>query len=100
VLNRLATHPGSSAADLSRLMLITPQATQLALATLERKGLVERKPDPSGRRKSQCFLTDEGRRVVEDCRAEMHDVEHRLVASLTQAQRDDLATLLHAYLQK
>src|SRR5437763_17022081 len=60
VLNRLAAHPGVSAAELARLTLITPQATQLALAALDKRGLLERTPDPHHGRIVRVQLTRKG----------------------------------------
>ncbi len=61
LMRQLANEPGLSGAELARRLLITPQGAQLALAALERRGLVERKQDPQHGRIMQAYLTDEGR---------------------------------------
>jgi DNA-binding MarR family transcriptional regulator len=63
-LNRLVAEPGLSGADLARRLLVTPQAAQLALAALERRGLIERRPDPNHGRIVRTYLTKEGRRIA------------------------------------
>src|SRR6201987_3444060 len=64
VLRQLSNEPGLSGAELARRLLISHQGVQLALSTLERRGLVERKQDPQHKRILQAYLTDEGRDVV------------------------------------
>jgi DNA-binding MarR family transcriptional regulator len=97
VMNRLADHPGLSGAELARLMLTTSQAAQLMLATLERKGLVRRAPDPNHGRIVRSRLTAKGRRVVEACRPVVWDMEARLGAGLDADARQELADLLYRY---
>ncbi len=64
-LNRLVLEPGLSGADLARRLLVTPQAAQLALASLEERGLVERRPDANHGRIVRTYLTAEGQAVVD-----------------------------------
>ena len=97
VLNRLAERPGLSGAELARQMFTTSQAAQLMLATLERKGLVERTRDPSHGRIVRSVLTEDGRRVVDVCRADTRQVEQQLVAVLDDDDREALVDLLMRY---
>jgi DNA-binding MarR family transcriptional regulator len=64
-LSVLARVPGSSGADLARGSNTTPQAMNVLIATLERKGLVERRPHPTHGRILQVSLTDEGDKRLE-----------------------------------
>jgi DNA-binding MarR family transcriptional regulator len=79
-------------------MLITPQAAHVALQTLERKGLIERKPGPSGGRAVGSVLTEAGRGTVAACRAPWRSVARRLAAALTPEERATLIELLERYL--
>ena len=65
VLSVLARDPGSSGADLARACNTTPQAMNGVLATLEREGLIERRPHPTHGRILQVTLSDEGERRLE-----------------------------------
>jgi DNA-binding MarR family transcriptional regulator len=65
VLSVLAQDPGSSGADLARACNTTPQAMNGVLATLEREGLIERRPHPTHGRILQVTLSDEGERRLE-----------------------------------
>src|SRR3954467_8092268 len=62
VLSVLARDPGASGADLARACNTTPQAMNGVLATLERAGLIERRPHPTHGRILQVTLSDEGER--------------------------------------
>jgi DNA-binding MarR family transcriptional regulator len=62
VLSVLARDPGLSGADLARACNTTPQAMNGVVATLERNGLVERRPHPTHGRVLQVELTREGER--------------------------------------
>jgi DNA-binding MarR family transcriptional regulator len=65
VLSVLARDPGISGADLARACNTTPQAMNGVVATLERAGLVERKPHPTHGRILQVTLTSEGSRRLD-----------------------------------
>jgi len=97
VLNRLAQHPGLSGADLARELLCTPQAAQLAIASLERRGLVRRTPDPNHGRTVRNSLTAKGRRVVERALADAYPVQDRLLAVLTAEEQRALTRLLERF---
>lgn len=100
VLNRIAQQPGLSGSELSRLMLTTPQAAQLTLASLERKGLIERRADVGNGHVVRSNLTEEGRRVVNSCEAEVHAVERRLLTVLSPDEQRSLSALLRSYLRQ
>jgi DNA-binding MarR family transcriptional regulator len=98
ILRQLSNEPGLSGADLARRMLITPQGVQLALKSLEERGLVSRKPDPQHARILQAFLTDKGRdvagAVVSDAIAAHEAVFGVLTAEEQQTLRDLLARVV------
>jgi DNA-binding MarR family transcriptional regulator len=58
----LAREPGASGADLARVCNTTPQAMNGVLGTLEREGLIERRPHPTHGRILQVTLSEEGQR--------------------------------------
>jgi DNA-binding MarR family transcriptional regulator len=99
VLSRIYDEPGISGAGLSRQMLTTPQAVQLMLATLERKGLISREPDPTQGRVVGSRLTKLGREVFLACLADAAEADKKLSASLTAEEREALIELLEKYLR-
>lgn len=100
LMRQLANQPGLSGAELARRLLITPQGVQLALTTLERRGLVERKQDPDHRRILQAFLTDEGREVTTACVADAVAAHEELFGVLDGAEQKTLQSLLTRVLEQ
>jgi len=100
VLDRIYERPGISGVEISREMLTTPQAVQIMLATLERKGLIERRQDPSNRRFVQAFLTEEGHAVILKCRAEALAAEGRLGEGFSAEERQLMIRFLERFIDQ
>jgi DNA-binding MarR family transcriptional regulator len=80
--------------DLTGTLMLTSSGTTKRLDRLERAGLVERAPDPQDRRGVLIRLTAKGRDVI-DATTEAHLAnERRLLAALSDAEREQLAGLL------
>ncbi|MEB3019479.1 MarR family winged helix-turn-helix transcriptional regulator [[Mycobacterium] crassicus] len=94
LLRQLANEPGLSGAELARRLLITPQGVQLALTALERRGLVERKPNPQHGRMLQAYLTDEGRAVTSAVLSDALAAHARVFGVLTDDEQQALRALL------
>ncbi|CAM2746006.1 MarR family transcriptional regulator [Skermania piniformis] len=94
VLRHLTQEPGLSGAELARRLLITPQGVQLALTALEKRGLIERKPDPRHGRILQVFLTDEGRAISAAVVGDAVAAHDRVFGVLTPPEREQLRGLL------
>ncbi|MEB3048187.1 MarR family transcriptional regulator [Mycolicibacter sp. MYC123] len=94
LLRQLAGEPGLSGAELARRLLITPQGVQLALSALERRGLVERKPDPHHGRILRAHLTDEGRAVTSAVVTDAITVHEQVFGVLSPQEQDTLRALL------
>jgi DNA-binding MarR family transcriptional regulator len=84
--------------ELSRHRMMTSGGMTAALDRLERKGLLERTPNPADRRGSLVRLTDAGRRVVDEAMTAHVEVEGRLVEALGTTERSQLETLLRKLL--
>jgi DNA-binding MarR family transcriptional regulator len=69
-----------------------------AIDRLERKGLLERRPNPNDRRGSLVQLTDEGLATIDAAMVVHTEVEHRLLSGLGERQRSQLTGLLRALL--
>jgi DNA-binding MarR family transcriptional regulator len=86
-LSILRTRPGLSNAQLARRVLITPQSMSEVTVALERKGLVERGPDPAHNRILRAHLTAEGARLLDDCEARVDEMESEMLAGLSPSER-------------
>jgi DNA-binding MarR family transcriptional regulator len=93
-LSELVDAPGASGAELARRLMVTPQAAQLAITALERRGLIERRRDPNHRRIVRTFLTSEGRTVANVCLARGLEAENRYLAILDETERNTLVEFL------
>lgn len=82
VLSVLGRDPGLSGADLARVCNTTPQAMNGVLATLERDGLIERRPHPTHGRILQVSLTPEGERRLKKSTPAVRAVEGSLERGL------------------
>ncbi|OJY71640.1 MAG: hypothetical protein BGP16_13660 [Sphingobium sp. 66-54] len=83
-----------TAAELARLMHITPQAFTPLLRPLRAQGLIEREPDAAHRRRLTMRLTDAGRTVIAKARALTPEIEGAMLADFTDAERETLLRLL------
>jgi DNA-binding MarR family transcriptional regulator len=87
-----------SPGQLVRQTLVTSGTMTNRVDRLERRGLVERSPDPRDRRGVIVRLTPEGQRAVDAAMADLLERERHLLAELPAAEREDLADLLRRLL--
>jgi DNA-binding MarR family transcriptional regulator len=88
-----AGQPLSPTTLAERLIVTTASVTSL-LDTLERRGLVQRRPDPTDRRRLLVALTDDGRALVEQFLPEVVALQTAVMAELSETQRQQLLRLL------
>lgn len=100
ILRQLADEAGLSGAELARRLLITPQGVQLALKSLEDRGLVERKPDPQHARILQAYLTDKGRDVAAAVVSDAIAAHEAVFGVLTADEQQTLRELLAKVVEK
>lgn len=93
-LQLVARDPGSSPAELSRHMRVTPQTMHKLVTDLAHRGLLTLTPRENHRRILDTNLTDEGRRLIAGADARAQAIEERLAAVLSERQRRQLVTLL------
>jgi DNA-binding MarR family transcriptional regulator len=88
-----AGQPLSPTTIAQRLIVTTASVTSL-LDTLERRGLVERRPDPADRRKLLVAITDDGRALVDQFLPQVVALQTAVMAQLSEPQRRQLVKLL------
>lgn len=94
VLEALGQAAGLSGADLARRAFVTPQTMNAIVVTMERAGLLARRPHPTHGRVLQAHLTAAGERCLRSARKATLDIEEEMLSSLEPAERAHLATLL------
>ncbi len=100
VLSVLQARPGLSNAQLARRSLITPQSMGQVVVALERRGLIERAPDPAHQRILRTILTRAGTRLLDELSAVVAALEDEVLADLAPAQRDALIAALHSCMRR
>ena len=84
--------------DLSELTMLTSGGMTKRLDRLEARGLVRRESDPRDRRGKLIVLTDEGRALVDQAVVAHLENEDRLLAALSDTDKQRLAALLRTLL--
>ena len=93
-LHLVDREPGSSPAELSRHMRVTPQTMHKLVTDLAHRELLSLTPRAGHGRILDTNLTREGRRLLADADARAQAIEDRLAAVLTPPQRAQLLALL------
>src|SRR6266568_9598794 len=94
MLTRLAAHQGLSQQALGELIGLNPTRMVFLVDELEQRGLVERRRNTADRRSYALYLTPQGRDTLQQIQAAGSRHQDEIGASLTQAERSQLASLL------
>ena len=94
MLTRLAANEGKSQQAMGELIGLNPTRMVFLVDELEKKGLVERRRNPDDRRSNELYLTDQGRAKLSEAQRINTDHDREIGASLSGAQRRELAALL------
>jgi DNA-binding MarR family transcriptional regulator len=94
VLNLLDAHPGITQHELGAGALVDPSSMVAVLDELEERGLAERRPHPSDRRKRCVHLTTAGRRLLNRARGVGGKTVAELLAPLSAGEVSELRRLL------
>lgn len=87
-LSVLRARPGLSNAQLSRRSMITPQSMIQVLASLEERGLIERKAVPEHGRILRAELTRRGRRTLESAEPAILAMQEQILADVPSRHRE------------
>src|SRR3954468_19773610 len=85
-LSVLHERDGLSSAQLARRTFVTPLAMNQLVISLERRGLIARRPEAEPGAVFKTSLTSAGRALVKRCDQATRDVEKRLLSGLSQAE--------------
>lgn len=93
-LSVLAANGGMSSAELAIRSFVSPQSANQMVAALERRGLIERLPDPANRRILRTRLTEAGGSLLEACEQDVDAFEREMFAGIGEAGEADLRAAL------
>jgi DNA-binding MarR family transcriptional regulator len=94
-LTVLDRRDGLTTAELARSSFVTPQTMGDLVTALERRGLIERHPDPGNRRRLLIGLTEAGQDLLAGFEGAVRALEERMVGDLTAEERAALADHLN-----
>jgi DNA-binding MarR family transcriptional regulator len=98
-LSVLEARPELSNAQLARRALVTPQSMIEILAQLERRGLVERRVDPTHGRILRACLTPAGEEVLAVANPAVAALDDELLAGVPAAQRRAASAAMRAAME-
>jgi DNA-binding MarR family transcriptional regulator len=93
-LRMLSVNDGATQRDVARMLSVAPPTVSKMLSTLEKAGLVERRPDPADQRLTRVYLTDAGRRRELEMGVAVGAYVNATFATLTEQERGELVRLL------
>ncbi|MEJ3742947.1 MarR family winged helix-turn-helix transcriptional regulator [Actinomycetes bacterium KLBMP 9797] len=94
ILMNLQVRPGQTAAELARVVGVTPQAIQPLVARLVQRGWIERRTHPRHATIQELHLTDTGRHEAARADRIMGDLDDHLRRGLGNDDYEQLAGLL------
>lgn len=94
VLNVIDRGPGLAQQELTHASGIDASTMVALLDGLADRGLAERRPHPTDRRKRAIFLTDAGEQLLAAARGRAGEVDQAAFGVLTAAERQELIRLL------
>lgn len=96
VLCAVSVTPNISNADLAKAAFVTAQTMQGIIATLEKRGLLERSPDPEHGRRLMAQLTGSGSKAVKAADATIERVEAKMISSISSREIEQATNTLLA----
>jgi len=94
VLSLLAHNPGATSRQLCNTLDILPPNLVSLVATLDSRGLIERKPHPHDGRAVGLHLTEAGDKLIREAEQTVTQLEADASARLTARERETLIRLL------
>jgi DNA-binding MarR family transcriptional regulator len=93
-LRLLSVNDGASQRDVARMLHVSPPTVSKMLGTMEKSGLVERRPDAADQRLTRVYLTADGRERSDEMGVAVGEYVNATFATLSERELRDLARLL------
>jgi len=97
ILTRVAAEPEITGAELARQVLVSPQAIQVQLSSLESRRLIKRRKTHGS--KIGVVISPQGEKVLLSALPVIRSMQQDLLASFTPAERETLDGLLDVYVK-
>lgn len=89
---------GAIQRDIEDALRLSNPTVSGTLDRLEKKGFIERKPNPENRRVNQIVLTEQARDLTEQAQEEKNRLDENLLTCLTEEEKETLNTLMNKLL--
>lgn len=99
-LATIASNPGISQNEICRVTGLDKSAAVAVIDNLERRGWITRGRAPDDRRRHVLRIEPAGQRALEDLVGRTRDIEGRILAGLSDAQRGELFAALDKLLER
>jgi DNA-binding MarR family transcriptional regulator len=93
-LDYLREQGGSTQQQLGETLMLDPNSCVILLNDLEESGYVERRRDPTDRRRHFVEMTDAGERALEHAEIKLETIEDQVIGNLSPSERKTLRELL------
>jgi len=90
----LSLYPGSSNAELARDVMVSPQAMNMVVRSLQERGLVTRPATVAAGRSLPAELTQEGKALLKRTEAGIRAAEDRVLVPLNERDQRELRRIL------
>jgi DNA-binding MarR family transcriptional regulator len=100
ILNVVDLIEGSAQQSIGEAIEVPPSRMVALVDELERRGLIERRPDPSDRRIRALYLTRKGRRLLSRARQVAAEHEEELTRGMSTTDRARLTELLQGIVER
>jgi DNA-binding MarR family transcriptional regulator len=94
MLSRKAPEVGLTQSELTRVMQVDASAITRMVKSMEEKGWIRRASDPQDNRLTRVFLTPAGHDVIRDLPQRAHDLQQRIIDSISPEQLNQLRCIL------
>jgi DNA-binding MarR family transcriptional regulator len=94
LLHLLWEREGWAHSELAGAMHVEPATVTKMLQRMERRGFVQRRPDPEDERISRVYLGEAGRRVRERLEQALRELERELLSGFTEEEGEQLHRFL------
>jgi len=97
ILTRVSEEPEITGAELARQVLVSPQAVQVQLSSLESRHLIKRRKTHGS--KIGVVISRKGQEVLQSALPVFQSMQQDLLANFTPAEREALDDLLDLYVK-
>ena len=88
LLNYLAENNGSIQKDIAKNCNIEPATATSILATMERAGFIERKPNPNDKRIMNVYLTEKGKKIQVNSQEAICKIERQCFKGFSEEEKE------------